>query len=727
MQKQILKFLFLLVTFFVLPNFVIAAVSISVTPTSSSVLPGSVRSVYSNIQGDANLNVIWSTSGGGLISNVGYAAWTAPQIPGTYTVTSTSVADATQSAVTTFTVISDAVVKMSNIPMQATVFKNQPLIIQSIIWGSVDTSVTWSSSGGILRGEGREVVFRANEPGSYTVSATSNADNSKISTTTIVVTNNEWLGIATPNKTQPVDCISTGNGETYEITSEENFDDVPWSTLGAGDTVRIHPGIYHKQILISTSGGESQPIRICGVPDGLGNLPELNGANATAKSDSDFGILQSYGGIMIYEHSASYYGGEVYPKNIIIEGLKITGFNNVNTFTDLSSGQATAYIGSVASVRVQHGKNITIRGNEISFNGNGLFAMSNNSVESQASRNLLIEGNYIHDNGKIDSYLQHQSYLQAFGLVVQGNYYDYPLSGMLGGQLKTRSVQQFIRYNYFKSASRIMDLVEVEDSPRLVFPWLGVESGELINTSLNDVVANYEAYQYRFAYGNVINNTTSPFAGWIFHGAGDNTQATNPGGTFYIYNNTIWSNINASSWRSGLVDLGPYGDPATVNAVWPTANLANNAIWLEGLSPKLFFWNRYMADRVILDKNWITQGWGTGNSAGGDGTGIASSTVAASRVWQAGQLASQVNGISNLATGSIMPFDASSYAPYAISPLVDGADSLSGLALQLPPLMQYSPVSYLMSDRTNIMDIGALAYDASDTTSPAAPSGLSVI
>jgi hypothetical protein len=47
---------------FVRPLF--AAVTVSVTPSTSSVLPGSIRSVYSNVQGDANTAVTWSASGG---------------------------------------------------------------------------------------------------------------------------------------------------------------------------------------------------------------------------------------------------------------------------------------------------------------------------------------------------------------------------------------------------------------------------------------------------------------------------------------------------------------------------------------------------------------------------------------------------------------------------------------------------------------------------------------
>ena len=689
-------------------------VSITVVPTSGSVLSGSVRQIYSNVQGHENANVTWSTNGGSIGASSGYATWTAPGTSGTYTVTATSAASPGKSATMTFTVISNATVRLSNIPAHATVFRNQPVIIQSIIWGSTQTGVNWSASGGTLRGTGREVVFTAATTGTYTVTATSLADGTKTATTTLVVTDNAWPGVATANKTQPIDCTA-GTGTTYDVTTEAEMNAVPWSTLGPGDTVRIHPGTYHKQILLSSSGTEAQPIRICGIADGAGNLPVLDGANATAKAGSNYGSgagnMQPYEGILIYNRDAGYFAGASYPKNIIIEGLKITGFNRDNTYTDLSTGLVTSYNKAAAPIRVQHGGNITVRGNELSFNGNGLFTMSKNSVESNTTRNLLIEGNYIHDNGVPSDYLEHQSYLQAFGLVVQGNYYDHPLTGMPGGQLKTRSVQQFIRYNYFEGASRILDLVEIQDSPGLVFPWVGVPASEQINTSASDIVANYEAYHYRFVYGNIIHNVGSPFGAWIFHGAGDNTQSLNPGGTLHAYHNSIFSDVNSSSWRSGLIDFGPYGGAVTANAAWPTARLANNAIWLTGLSPKLFFWNRYKADRVILDTNWVTSDWGTGNLAGGDGTGIGATTVAATSVWQGGQLATQVIGLANLLTGSLIPFDSSTYAPSPGSPLLQCAAPLTGMAATLPPLMQYSPVTRVMKSRSDSQDLGAVAFE----------------
>lgn len=707
----------------------LAAITVSVSPTADTVLPGSVRTVYSNTQGATNTAVSWIADGGTIQTSTGYyIKWKAPTSPGNYKIQATSIEDGSTYAIALFTVISTATVGVSNIPMQATAFKNQPIVIQSILWGSTNTAVTWDTSGGMLTGNGREVVFSADVAGTYTVTSTSLADSSKSATTTIVVTDKISPATSTAKKTQPIDCTATGSGSTYEVTTEGEMDNVPWSNLSSGDTVRIHPGTYHKQILISTAGTESQPIRICGIADENGNLPELNGSNATAQIGTDYSSgysMQPYAGILIHDRHASYYGGEVYPQNIIIEGLKVAGYNTNNKFIDTFTGLPTAYVNGAAPIRVQHGKNITIRGNDLTDCGNGLFTMSNNGIEAQTTRNLLIEGNYIHSNGVDSSYREHQSYVQAFGLVVQGNYYDQPRSGMMGGQLKTRSVQQFIRYNYFEPSARILDLVEIQDHGPFVFPWIGIDPKENINTSSNEVVANHEAYQNQYVYGNIIKNIGTNAAAWIIHAAADNDQTYNYGGNYYFYNNTIWTSLisgESSSYRSGLVDSGPYGTTIGAHNVWPTVRMSNNAIFIAQSSPSsdnLFFWNRLSADRVILDKNWISTRWGSGDTAGGDGTGI--SNVLYAGQWQGGTVATQVSGLSNLVTGATAPFDATTFLPLSEGPLNGTSASLPDEIASLPPLMKYNISTYSMSRRTSAQDLGAVDSSTSVPVSAATP------
>src|SRR5262245_59600145 len=62
---------------------------------------------------------------------------------------------------------------------------------------------------------------------------------------------------------------------------------VPWNSLAAGDVVRIHwrspaeGGDYHEKINISGQGTADKPIQVLGVAGPDGELPVINGANAT--------------------------------------------------------------------------------------------------------------------------------------------------------------------------------------------------------------------------------------------------------------------------------------------------------------------------------------------------------------------------------------------------------------------------------------------------------------
>lgn len=708
----------IIVFFGVAPARLMAEVTITLSPTSSMVLPGGARRIYPLVQGDSNTTVQWSANGGLLNVADGYVTWTAPDTPGSYSVSAKSMADPKQFATTQLTVVK-ANIRISNIPMQLTAFKDQPVVIQSILWGTTDTSVKWSTSGGELFGNGREVVFKSTVPGHFTVTATSVADNSKSATTTIVVTEKSWPKTSTPNRTMPVDCTATGAGNTYNVTSDAEMDSVPWSRLSSGDTVRIHPGVYHRQIALSSSGTASQPIRICGVADKAGKLPELNGLQSKAVPASLYGRgggnLQGAAGVLIYRYDAPYWGGATYPQHIIIEGLKISGFNKDNSFTDVTSGQVKPFGKATAAIRVQHGAHITLRGNDISQCGNGIFSMSKDGIESRITRNLLIEGNYFHDNGVAGDFREHQNYLQVFGLVVQGNYYDLPLMSSPGGQLKSRSIQQFVRYNYFEPAARMLDLVEVQDATPLVFPWVGLPEKELKNTSAQDVIANFEAYQDQFVYGNILHNTGSRVTAWMVHGTADTgSQDFNPGGYLYFYYNTVFHGVSSKqNYRSGLIDFGPYQSPIGRNSVWPIALITNNAIYLDAKvkpTPTFFLWNRYISDRVMLERNWISSTWGTGNPQGGYGTGISnqrSNNLMA--VWQGGQNATQVKGVNHLVTGALLPFDLKSFEPDINSQLISASVQLSGQARQLPPLMEYNIAARIMVQRLHIRDLGAIS------------------
>jgi hypothetical protein len=81
------------------------AINVVVTPSVVSLTTGASVSLAASVTSTANTAVTWSMSGGTLSDiTATTVTWTAPQVAGTYTVTATSQADGTRSAVATFRV-----------------------------------------------------------------------------------------------------------------------------------------------------------------------------------------------------------------------------------------------------------------------------------------------------------------------------------------------------------------------------------------------------------------------------------------------------------------------------------------------------------------------------------------------------------------------------------------------------------------------------------------------
>ena len=65
----------------------------------------------------------------------------------------------------------------------------------------------------------------------------------------------------------------------------ERIADVPWEALAAGDTVKIYwrPDGYHEKFGLFTCGTKAKPITVSGVPGPGGELPVIDGRNATTR------------------------------------------------------------------------------------------------------------------------------------------------------------------------------------------------------------------------------------------------------------------------------------------------------------------------------------------------------------------------------------------------------------------------------------------------------------
>jgi hypothetical protein len=169
-----------------------AAVALSVSPASLDVYPLQKRRFTATVQGAYLLEVDWSAdSGTTALIELGTIDWTAPMATGTYRLTATTRADPGVSQAVRGQVLSPPLVIWCT-PSLATV----PVGSVVAIYGSfstnetpgIDTSVTWSSSGGSLSSRSDGVVhFSASTRGVYTVQAQSNSYPSVIAVAQVTV------------------------------------------------------------------------------------------------------------------------------------------------------------------------------------------------------------------------------------------------------------------------------------------------------------------------------------------------------------------------------------------------------------------------------------------------------------------------------------------------------------------------------------------------------------
>ena len=121
-----------------------------------------------------------------------------------------------------------------------------------------------------------------------------------------------------------------GPGRQYAAVGE-----VPWESLGAGDTVRIHwrATPYHEKWVVCGQGTAAAPITVQGVAGPGGELPVISGENATTRLALNFWnevrAIVKVGGSSVPSNVATY---------IVIENLDIRTGRPGYFFTDDGGG-----------------------------------------------------------------------------------------------------------------------------------------------------------------------------------------------------------------------------------------------------------------------------------------------------------------------------------------------------------------------------------------------------
>lgn len=723
-------------------------ISIAITqPTYGfNVLPDSVRRIYATVTNGLTNAVNWSQTGGASLSSSS-GNWidvTAPptgsscSINGTenYTVTSamqftlTAQSQENPAKTTSITVnVCNPAVQVQVVPFYTTLYSEQKADIQAFVWGAVNRNVTWAITAEPNGGDGaladavnQDTVFSASVAGRYTLTATSMADGTKTNMATVFVTGNSMPYDVTPSETMPVDCTVDPalTGTTYDVGPSQKYktiSSVPWSSLTAGTTVRIHnedttggdPTTYHEYFLLTGQGTRTQPIRVCGVPDSRGNLPVIDASDSTTSLSYPTNLV-GYGAVTVGKGgwAGVYTGTWTGPQDLIVEGLKIQNAEGPNTFTSPSGVPGTQWVKGAACVRLFQSVDAVVRGIDASSCNNGIFSDFNANNGYAVVTNTLYEGNHVHGNGELGSDSYHQFYIQGWNEVVQFNIVDQYQSGAEGSNFKGRGFPEILRYNHFgDGAARQLDMVDNQDArPYTTFEGYIGEYHSIYpkdTYTADRLAAAVESHHGDYVYGNTFVNTTAgvPIHYSTDHGSLEDDRI----GTLWFYNNSFYEPTcnGCPNWRWYMFDTSGGGGDDFREIEWPQIQADNNAIWMDAPTKPYFYWNRETNEFTTFGKNAINSNWGTDSMSGGDGTGWA--TASSAHAFQGASNSADTAGPANLIGASTEPFDVTTFAPNPA--LVNTGAPLPASWPKLPVRFQYAP-SAIQTVREQPLTIGAM-------------------
>lgn len=366
---------------------------------------------------------------------------------------------------------------------------------------------------------------------------------------------------------------------TYEVGPGHPYTSigaVPWESIAAGDSVKIHHRAedYHEKWVICRVGTAERPIVVQGIASPTGQLPVVNGIDATTRSQLNF-WNENRGVIKI--------GGannppDTMPAYIVVENLDIRSARPPYTFTGRNG--VTPYASNAAAIYIEKGEHIEIRGCTFRDCGNGFFCAAQTT-------DLLLERNTIFDNGIEGSIYEHNNYTESLGIVFQFNHFGPLRAGCPGNNLKDRSAGAIIRYNWIESGNRQLDLVDSD------YDWIYGDP----------------AYRSTFVYGNVLVEPDGAGNSQILHYGGDSGDTDRyRKGTLFLHNNTIVST------RTGNTTL------ARLSTDDETCDARNNVILVTAAGNRLAMLAE-SGGTIHLTRNWLKSGW-VDSHGGGSGVVI---------------------------------------------------------------------------------------------------------
>jgi hypothetical protein len=765
------------------------AITANVPQYPFQVLAGSTRQINANITGGTLKTVNWSvlqTTGGASATfttpngadvssvagalatvqvNIGPASGNCTISGNTVTSTASvtvqaqSTDDPSKTATFLFNVCANSPATLANgtssvvvAPAYQQAYQSQPMTLQSWVVGCTDETGTWSIINQPSGGDGtlvdttyRDAVFSASVTGRYTIQYTANCNSGK-STAIVYVSPNPMPSYAsTPNGTKPHECYVDPalTGGDYEVGSGKAYTTLSSTPAISGikpgtiiriwntDTTGANPSIYHEYYNIQNNGSATQPIILCGVPDSSGNLPILDGTNATAQSGVN---INADDGLIILFPAHTPYGywqdGAAGPNYVSITGLHLRNAKSDLKRYDPGSGSLNNWSNFTGCINWRSGSYVDISGNVMENCSNGIFSAENDSnAWASITQNLTFMGNHVLGSGDPNyPVTTHQAYLQTYYGLIEGNLLDNP-SEFDGCQVKWRGVEGIFRYNMLgDGAQRLFDLVDNQDGPAYITfeKYIGDGLPGYGDTAGANVIAAYqESFQKDFIYGNEMFGTSSEAA---VHYAGD--QGTpglfNRNGVLHFFSNTlddaqiIFDNGFAGN---GLNTYFPQRVSARNNILWARTvswtgllhmSFAEFSPIILDATTNLMRSGTFSISTPILGDTW-SNGTATGWPSECDGSCLWPLSV---------PLQTHLYGLTaaNYLSTSTQPYDATTFVPPSGSAAIGAGTELSGNPESYMPVRwQFSVATGALTPRLDPLTIGASDPATSGTPVAAKP------
>ncbi len=256
---------------------------------------------------------------------------------------------------------------------------------------------------------------------------------------------------------------ANGTGDFLTIAAAATWIDA----MGPGDILQIKGNgttPYDERLMIPNRRGRvAALITVHGVADSGGNLPILDGTNATTSSvfSVSFTQYETFGVMFVGTHSTNTVPG---PGNLVIENLELRNAKNPGTFTGYA-GTTQTWDFAASGIYIQKADKVVINNCIIHGNGNGIFTGDRGDLDIY-TEDITVQNCTLYNHGNVGRVTEHGLYMQGLRSTVQGCKIGPPLSGAGGNNHKDRGPDTIIRYNrYFNAPSaHLLDLVENQDA-----------------------------------------------------------------------------------------------------------------------------------------------------------------------------------------------------------------------------------------------------------------------